>query len=204
MLTRQGIRLSMRITALLGGIELLIMLALAITFLIHPGPGSTYTAPLNPSLAPHHFEGIVAGMVFSILSLSGFEGPAPLAQESRRAGKLRRPGGHPLAAGHRGFLHLHLVRERRGLGHRRHGRLRQPIQIPTTILAMRCGEPGWWLVVLASHQQRNRGRTRLHQLRLPGDVHHGPRGHTPCPFRQDSPGPPNTDVRNRLPADCRV
>lgn len=86
-LTRQGIRLSMRITALLGGIELLIMLALAITFLIHPGPGSTYTAPLNPSLAPHQFEGIVAGMVFSILSLSGFEGPAPLAQESRRAGR---------------------------------------------------------------------------------------------------------------------
>ena len=87
MLTRHGIRLSMRITALLGGLELLIMLALAVTFLIHPGPGSTYQAPLTPSASPDHFEGIVAGMVFSILSLSGFEGPAPLAQESRRAGK---------------------------------------------------------------------------------------------------------------------
>jgi amino acid transporter len=88
MLTRHGIRLSMRITALLGGLELLIMLALAITFLVHPGPGSTYLAPLKPSSSPQHFEGIVAGMVFSILSLSGFEGPAPLAQESRRAGKF--------------------------------------------------------------------------------------------------------------------
>jgi amino acid transporter len=87
-LTRQGIRLSMRITALLGGLELLIMLALAVTLLVHPGPGSTYTAPLSPSSAPHHLEGIVAGMVFAILSLSGFEGPAPLAQESRRAGKF--------------------------------------------------------------------------------------------------------------------
>lgn len=87
MLTRHGIRLSMRITALLGGLELLIMLALAITFLVRPGSGSTYIAPLNPNLSPHQFEGIVAGMVFSILSLSGFEGPAPLAQESRRAGK---------------------------------------------------------------------------------------------------------------------
>src|SRR5271170_7049520 len=87
LLTRHGIRLSMRITALLGGLELLIMLALAVTFLIHPGPGSSYIAPLRPSSAPNHFEGIVAGMVFSILSLSGFEGPAPLAQESRRAGK---------------------------------------------------------------------------------------------------------------------
>jgi amino acid transporter len=88
MLTRHGIRLSMRITALLGGLELLIMLALAITFLLHPGPGSTYLAPLNPSLSPHKYQGIVAGMVFSILSLSGFEGPAPLALESRRAGKF--------------------------------------------------------------------------------------------------------------------
>ena len=87
-LTRHGIRLSMQITALLGGLELVIMLALAITFLIHPGPGSSYQAPLSPSAAPNHFEGIVAGMVFSILSLSGFEGPAPLAQESRRADKL--------------------------------------------------------------------------------------------------------------------
>jgi len=87
-LTRYGIRLSMQITALLGGFELLIMLALAITFLIHPGPGSTYRAPLEPSLAPHHFAGIVAGVVFSILSLSGFEAPAPLAQESRHAHKL--------------------------------------------------------------------------------------------------------------------
>ena len=86
-LTRHGIRLSMQTTAVLGGLELLIMLALAITFLIHPGPGSTYLAPLRPSLSPNQFQGIVAGMVFSILSLSGFEGPAPLAQESRRAGK---------------------------------------------------------------------------------------------------------------------
>ena len=45
-LTHHGIQLSARITALLGGLELLIMLALGITFLIHPGPGSTYLAPL--------------------------------------------------------------------------------------------------------------------------------------------------------------
>jgi amino acid transporter len=87
-LTHYGIQLSARITAILGGIELLIMLALAITFLVHPGPGSTYLAPLDPSLPPHRFGGIVAGMVFSVLALSGFEGPAPLAQESRRAGKF--------------------------------------------------------------------------------------------------------------------
>jgi len=87
-LTHHGVQLSTRITALLGGLELLIMLVLAITFLIHPGPGSSYLAPLKPSTSPHHFGGILAGMVFSILALSGFEAPAPLAQEARLPGKF--------------------------------------------------------------------------------------------------------------------
>ena len=87
LLTRRGIRLSMQTTVLLGGIELLIMLALAIAFLIHPGPGSSYLAPLRPSLSPHQFQGIIAGTVLAVLSLSGFESPVPLAQESRRAAK---------------------------------------------------------------------------------------------------------------------
>ncbi len=85
-LTHYGIRLSMHTTALLGSLEMLIMLALAITFLVHPGIGSSYVAPVRPSSAPHHFGGILGGMVFSILALSGFEAPAPLAQESRRPG----------------------------------------------------------------------------------------------------------------------
>ena len=87
-LTHFGIHLSMRTTALFGAIELLIMLALAITFLVHPGPGSSYTAPLQPHNAPNHWGGILAGMVFSVLALSGFEAPAPLAQETRRPGKF--------------------------------------------------------------------------------------------------------------------
>ena len=87
-LTHYGVQLSTRVTALLGGLELLIMLGLGVTFLIHPGPGSTYLAPLTPSLAPHHFGGILAGMVFSLLALSGFEAPAPLAQEARLPNKF--------------------------------------------------------------------------------------------------------------------
>jgi len=87
-LTHYGIQLSARVTALLGGLELLIMLALGITFLIHPGPGSNYLAPLKLSSSPNHFGGVLAGMVFSILALSGFEAPAPLAQEARLPSKF--------------------------------------------------------------------------------------------------------------------
>ncbi len=86
--THYGIQLSTRLTALLGGLELLIMLALAITFLVHPGHGSTYVAPLTASPSSHGFRGILAGMVFAILALSGFEAPAPLAQEARLPHKL--------------------------------------------------------------------------------------------------------------------
>jgi amino acid transporter len=86
--TYSGVQFSLHTTAALGGAELIIMLALAITFLIHPGPGSSYAAPLHPSLAPHHYRGILAGMVFSILALSGFEAPAPLAQEARRPARF--------------------------------------------------------------------------------------------------------------------
>jgi amino acid transporter len=87
-LTHCGIQLSARIITILGGFELLIMVALGVTFLIHPGPGSNYTAPLNPTASPNHFGGVLAGMVFSILALSGFEAPAPLAQEARRPAKF--------------------------------------------------------------------------------------------------------------------
>jgi len=87
-LTHFGIKLSMRTTVIFGAVEIAIMLALAITFLVNPGPGSSYTAPLQPSLAPHGFGGVLAGMVFSVLALSGFEAPAPLAQETRRPGRF--------------------------------------------------------------------------------------------------------------------
>lgn len=83
-LTYRGIQLSARVTAILGLIEILIMLAMSLTFLIHPGKGSSYTAPLNPLNAPNHFGGVLAGMVFSVLALSGFEAPAPMAQEAKR------------------------------------------------------------------------------------------------------------------------
>src|SRR5579872_1579675 len=56
-LTYFGIRLSTRTTAILGGIEMLIMLALGITFLTHPGAGSSASAPLNPGSSPSGLGG---------------------------------------------------------------------------------------------------------------------------------------------------
>jgi amino acid transporter len=87
-LTYFGIRISTRTTAILGGIEILIMLALGVTFLLHPGPGSSWIAPFQPTIAPTGFGGVIGGMVFSILALSGFEAPAPLAEETKLPNRL--------------------------------------------------------------------------------------------------------------------
>jgi len=86
-LTHRGIQLSARIATILGAVEVLIMLSLGVTFLLHSGKGSSYLAPLTPAAAPHQFRGIVAGMVFSVLALAGFEAPAPLASEARLPSK---------------------------------------------------------------------------------------------------------------------
>ncbi len=137
-LTHHGIQLSARITALLGGLEVLIMLALGITFLIHPRPGSTYIAPLNPSASPHHFGGILAGMVFSILALSGFEAPAPLAQEARRPAKFiakRSRSRWLLSVSSTFSCHTRA----RSAGEPRIWLPSPPIQTRTTFLAMHCG-----------------------------------------------------------------
>jgi amino acid transporter len=87
-LTYLGIRLSTRTTVTLGAIEMLIMIALGVTFLLHPGPGSSALAPLNPVTAPTGWGGVLGGMVFSILALSGFEAPAPLAEETKRPARF--------------------------------------------------------------------------------------------------------------------
>jgi amino acid transporter len=83
-LTYFGIRISAHSTAVLGCVEMLIILALGATCLIYPGPESSLTAPLNPWVAPAGWTGVLSGMLFSILALTGFEAPAPLAEETRR------------------------------------------------------------------------------------------------------------------------
>jgi amino acid transporter len=83
-ITYVGIRISTHTTAILGAVEMLIIFALGVTCLVHPNPESSATAPLDPSMAPNGWGGVLGGMVFSILALSGFEAPAPLAQETKR------------------------------------------------------------------------------------------------------------------------
>jgi amino acid transporter len=83
-LTYFGIRISTHATALLGCVEMVIIIALGMTCLAHPGQDSSLTTPLDPAAAPGGWTGVLGGMLFSILALTGFEAPAHLAEETKR------------------------------------------------------------------------------------------------------------------------
>ncbi len=77
-----GIAISEKALIITGGIEIVIMVALAFTGLASPGPGGFSFAPLNPGnfgLASNLFLGVV----FSIFAFSGWESTGPLAEESK-------------------------------------------------------------------------------------------------------------------------
>ncbi len=201
-LTHRGVQLSARITALLGGMELLIMLALALTFLAHPGPGSSYIAPLKPSLSPNHFGGILAGMVFSLLALSGFEAPAPLAQEARLPGKSVGQAIMLSLASIGVFFIFTSYASAIGWGTGNMATFAANAN-PYYVLAHALWGGGWWLVVLAiinsaigvglactnsaSRVMYTMGRCR----------------HVASPFRSNSHRSPDTYLCHRVCAACR-
>ncbi len=80
-LVYRGIKISVRVMLILGVLEILILLALSITAFVSPGPGGTSFAPFNIANAPGN--GLYLAIVFSILTFTGFESVAPLAEESR-------------------------------------------------------------------------------------------------------------------------
>ncbi|MBV8733607.1 MAG: APC family permease [Solirubrobacterales bacterium] len=76
-----GISLSARAMLILGGLEILIFLILALSGLASPGPGGFNANSFNPGNLPSA-KGLYLGVVFTILALSGFEAVAPLAEET--------------------------------------------------------------------------------------------------------------------------
>ena len=202
-LTHHGVQLSARVTALLGGLELLIMLALGITFLIHPGPGSSYIAPLSPSSSPHHFGGILAGMVFSILALSGFEAPAPLAQEARLPGKFIGQAVMLSLASIGVFYIFTSYASAIGWGTGDMAAFASNAN-PYYVLGHALWGAGWWFVVLAIFNSAiavglactNAASRVMYTM--------GRAGTLPADFRAYSSCPPDTHLRHRLCADSDV
>jgi amino acid transporter len=81
-LQHRGIRISARAMLILGGLEMLIVFVLTLWGFFKPGPGgfTIQVFNFNRKLA---VEGFALAVVFSIQGLTGWEGAAPLAEETR-------------------------------------------------------------------------------------------------------------------------
>lgn len=77
----RGVELSIRFVLVLSVLELTILFALAISGLLSPGDGGVNLTPFNPGNAPS-VNALYLGVVFSILTYTGFESVAPLAEET--------------------------------------------------------------------------------------------------------------------------
>jgi amino acid transporter len=79
----RGIRLSGRALIVFTVVEMAILIALAASGFIDPGPGGVDISGLNPFASPD-LNGFYLAVIFSIFAFTGWEGAAAIAEESRR------------------------------------------------------------------------------------------------------------------------
>jgi amino acid transporter len=80
-----GVRTSARLGTILGVFEIGVFLVLAIFLVVHAGSHNTLSVFTTKYTTTgfHGISGVIAGSVFTILAFGGFEGAAPLAEETR-------------------------------------------------------------------------------------------------------------------------
>lgn len=86
-LQHRGIELSARTLLIAGGIEILIVLSLAVTGFLNPGNGGFSFAVFNPSNINGNtlgVSGFALGIVLGVQGLTGWEAAAPLAEETSK------------------------------------------------------------------------------------------------------------------------
>jgi len=76
-----GVQLSGKTLIITGGIELILVFLLGLWGLANPGPGGLNFQPFNPGNASS-ISGLFIAAVFAIQAFTGWEGSAPMAEES--------------------------------------------------------------------------------------------------------------------------
>jgi amino acid transporter len=79
----EGIKLSTRFMVITGGLEMLIVFALALFGFVNPPPGTGISLDVfNPGKIPE-FSAFALAVVFTVQGLTGWEASAPLAEETK-------------------------------------------------------------------------------------------------------------------------
>jgi amino acid transporter len=85
-LTYSGIKISADTSVVLGTIEIVVFVALALTLIVTAG-GANTAAAFNPASSADPrlggWQGILHGVIFAFLAFAGFESSAPLAEETQ-------------------------------------------------------------------------------------------------------------------------
>jgi amino acid transporter len=77
-----GIRTSARLGTILGVSEIAVFAVLAVFLIVHAGSHNTAQV-FTTHYSPTGLTGVIGGSVFTLLAFGGFEGAAPLAEETR-------------------------------------------------------------------------------------------------------------------------
>lgn len=83
LLVFRGIKLSTRVGVVLGSLEMLVFIALAITLIIKAGSHNTLSVFAPNTGNSGGLGPVFAGMIFGILAFVGFDAAAPIAEEAR-------------------------------------------------------------------------------------------------------------------------
>lgn len=144
----RGIELSTGVVVVLGIIETLIVLALAISGFADAGSGGVNLHWLNPSNAPSG-HALFLGVVFAIFAISGWDAAAPLAEESEDP-KRNVPRG---VMGSIVILGVFLVivswGQTAGWGTKNIGSLASSSELPAFVLGHRFWGGAWVIVLIA-------------------------------------------------------
>ena len=79
----RGIQLSGKVLVILGMVEILIFVALALSGFVHSGSGGVSLSVFNPANKLPNGGSMFLAVVFSIFAFTGFEACVPLAEEAR-------------------------------------------------------------------------------------------------------------------------
>ncbi|GAA2907112.1 APC family permease [Streptosporangium fragile] len=80
--TYRGVKMSARLTLVLGVVESVIMVVFAVAVLVRSGGRTLSLAPLSFPDTPEGLQPVFLAFVFAVLLFTGFESAAPLAEET--------------------------------------------------------------------------------------------------------------------------
>ncbi len=148
LLQYRGITISGRTLLVLGIIEMGLVALLAIWALANPGPGGVNFISYNPANIPN-LGGFALAIVFSLQAYTGWDGAAPLAEESANPTRnvSRAVIGSIILLGV--FLILVTWAIIIGWGTSKIGSLPTSAELPAVVVAKRVWGPLWWLILFA-------------------------------------------------------